>query len=110
MDGNRILMTCIRNSGLCLCPRCKILKSKVHLLGTKSDRKARTTLARSDDLAHRQLVSTARDFIYKKNFDIDSAPVKRLLKAQSLVPTFVSYRPLEELLPLTSFSLIECLF
>jgi hypothetical protein len=63
--------------------------TKVHLLGTKNDRKARQKLARSDDQTHQSLISTARKAIYENNFDVDSAMVERMLKPQSLVPTSV---------------------
>ena len=86
----RILMATIRNMGLCPCPRCTIPLSKVHLLGTKSDRKARTVLARLDNQQRKNLVSASREAIYGQNFDIDSAAVERMLKPQSLVPTSVS--------------------
>src|ERR1700722_20155415 len=88
----RILMATIRNLGLCPCPRCTTLLSQVHLLGTKSSRQARTSLARLDDPQRRNLLSAAREAIYKQNYDIDSAAVERMLKPSSLVPTSVRYR------------------
>jgi hypothetical protein len=49
----------------------------------------RETLARVDDLDCRHRVAVARDLIYEKNYAVDSAAVKRLLKEDSLVPTAV---------------------
>jgi hypothetical protein len=93
----RILMACIRNRGLCLCPRCTTPLPMVHLVGTKRDRKARTSLARVDDCQHRRIVSTARNFIYQRNYGVDSKAVERLLKPLSLVPTSVRIWLLQEL-------------
>jgi len=90
-------MATIRNKGYCPCPRCTIPLSKVHLIGTKSDRKARAALVRVDDDRHRNLISAARKAIYQQNYDVDSAAVERMLKPQSLVPTSVSDEPLHEL-------------
>jgi hypothetical protein len=58
-------------------------------MGMKSDRKARTKLARTDDDGYKRLISSARNAIYQQHFDVDSAIVERLLKSQSLVPTKV---------------------
>jgi hypothetical protein len=86
----RILMACIRSMGECPCPRCITPKSMVHWIGTEKDRHNRIKLARVDDLPHRFKISQARNAIYQGNyFAIDSAPVERLLKPQSLVPTTV---------------------
>lgn len=90
----RVLMSSIRNLGGCPCPRCKILLSDVHLLGTKVDRRKRITLAREDDENRRSAVGRARSAIYepdpKKCLAVDSAYVERQLKPESLVPTSVS--------------------
>ena len=83
-------MATIRNLGHCPCPRCTTPLSRVHLLGTKNDRQARTSLARVDDNQYRSRLSTARQAIYKQNYDVDSAAVARMLKPWSLVPTSVS--------------------
>jgi hypothetical protein len=85
-------MSCIRNRGLCPCPRCATALSRMHLLGMKRDRNARNSMARVDDDKFRHLVSSARKAIYENNFDVDSAPVERMMKPRSLVPTVVSIR------------------
>jgi Zn-finger nucleic acid-binding protein len=86
-------MSCIRNMGMCLCPRCTTPKSMVHLLGMKRDRSARNKLVRVDNHELQHLISSARRAIYERNFDVDSAPVERMMKPQSLVPTVVSFEP-----------------
>ena len=62
---------------------------RLHNLGMSRDRQQRTTLARSD-ASRSQLVSTARSFIYEKNYGTDSTAVESLLKPNSWVPTSVS--------------------
>jgi hypothetical protein len=86
----RILLANIRNLGGCPCPRCTIPLSSVPLVGTKRDRNDRIKLARVDDPRYRKLVSQARRAIYQQNFAVDSAPVERMLKPESFVPTSVS--------------------
>jgi hypothetical protein len=76
--------------GACPCPRCLIPKDRIHLVGTKRDTKQRTTLARIDNLQRQAKVSAAREMIYESNWAVDSAPVQRVLKPESLVPTEVS--------------------
>jgi hypothetical protein len=58
-------------------------------MGMVQDMKQRGTLARVDDAARRAKVASAWDIIYKKNYAVDSAPVERVLKEQSLVPNSV---------------------
>jgi hypothetical protein len=49
----------------------------------------RTTLARVDNLQSQSKITAAREMIYGQNWAVDSAPVQRLLKPESLVPTEV---------------------
>jgi hypothetical protein len=76
----------------------------------KSDRKARTQLARVDDDEHKRLISSARNAIYQQNFDVDSAAVERLLKPQSLVPTKVKNLLFQIAIQLILSVYTECLF
>jgi hypothetical protein len=62
----------------------------VNMVGAVSDRQARQELRRADDARRREVVSMAREAIYKRNFAVDSAYVERQLKDESLVPSFVS--------------------
>jgi hypothetical protein len=50
----------------------------------------RKSLARVDNKARRHDVKAARDNIYKKNYAVNSASVKTILKEQSLVPIAAS--------------------
>jgi hypothetical protein len=55
----------------------------------KRDMAQRVSLARTDDLSHQSKVTAARNLIYDRNYAVDSAPVERLLKDESLVPATV---------------------
>jgi hypothetical protein len=90
-SASRILIATIRDNGLCPCPRCLVPKNDIDRLGYMQDAKNRITMART---YIRHLVVHARDFIYKMGYGLDSAPVKRLLKPRSLVPTLVGQIPL----------------
>jgi hypothetical protein len=87
----RVLLACIRNLGGCPCPRCAMPLSRVHLVGTKRDRRDRIKLLRVDDDARRFDVSQARNYIYHHNHAVNSAGVERILKPLSLVPTTVNH-------------------
>ena len=85
--------------------------SKVHLVGTKRDRKDHLKLQRSDDDKRQFLVSTARKAIYEgKNYGITSAYVERLLQAESLVPTTVILFPFFHALQCSAWRRSECIF
>jgi hypothetical protein len=58
-------------------------------MGMSLDRQQRATLER-DNERKRVMVSSARKLIYEDNYAVSSAPVERLLKPQSWVPTSVS--------------------
>jgi hypothetical protein len=57
-------------------------------MGKPQDRRQRETLAR-DDERRQNIVGTARELIYDKNLAVGSAPVERILKPHSWVPTSV---------------------
>lgn len=89
-------MVSIRNKGDCPCPRCKILLSSVHLVGTKQDRNNREKLARKDDVNRQWAVKRAREAIYRepgktklKPVIVNGVFVESRLKEDSLVPTLV---------------------
>jgi hypothetical protein len=82
----RVLISTIRNKGLCPCPRCFILKTEIYKLGQKLDARCRIAQART---YLGDIITTARDFIYKQGYGVTSAAVERLLKEKSWVPTRV---------------------
>jgi hypothetical protein len=85
----RILLTSIRNRGICPCPRCYTPLSQLHNLGTAQDRRQRVSLARLDNNQRRSKVTAARKLIYSSNYAVDSAAIQRLLKDKSWTPTIV---------------------
>ncbi|KAG6905700.1 hypothetical protein DXG01_001205 [Tephrocybe rancida] len=88
----KVLMSTIRQLGGCPCPRCKMPKKKLHLIGTDEDMAFRIQSERRDDDDRRQKVTRARTSIYgSSNFAVDSAPVERELKPESLVPTLNAF-------------------
>lgn len=85
----RIIVATIRNLGLSPCPRCLVKKEDICKLGTDQDSRARERLRRIDDDARNRKVDTARGLIYDSHKAVDSVPVDRILKEDSLVPTQV---------------------
>lgn len=106
----RVMISCIRNGGICFCPRCLIPRLRVQNLGMKLDMKQRQTLARVGDESTRRLIQRARDIIYKKNYAVDTDAVEAILKGQSLVPTLVSLKILSSNHHLTTSSTAECVY
>ena len=80
----------IKNRGKCPCPRCLIPKERFSNLGSRQDKRQRSTLARVDDNSRRAKVDGARRLIYEKHYALDGNAVNGLLQAQSLVPTKVN--------------------
>jgi hypothetical protein len=68
-------------------------------MGKVQDAKRRKALVRMDDEERRYKVNLARDFIYNRNFLVNSTVVERILKGQSLVPNIVSISYLSTLKP-----------
>lgn len=62
------------------------------------DMQQRETLCRMNDEVNRSIISKAREYIYKKNYAVNSQVVEDLLKEQSLVPTVVSVGRTSQLL------------
>jgi hypothetical protein len=85
--AHRVLIAAVRDKGLCPCPRCLVPKAKVDKIGYLQDSRDRIKKARS--YSH-DLITRARDFVYKLGFNVKSAAIDRLLKSTSLVPTYVS--------------------
>jgi len=85
-------MSCLRYLALCPCPRCLLLKSKISLIGSKTDTKMRVMLVRKDSEARQQKVEKARHLIFEKGIAITSKKIEEMLQPQSLTPTRVSAR------------------
>lgn len=85
--NKRILLATIRDKGLCPCPRCLVLKSKLDRLGLCRDMSTRINKFR-EFMADR--VASARRAIYSLAKSIHSTAVENLLKEFSGIPTLVS--------------------
>ena len=85
---NRILATCIRNRGLCPCPRCMTELINVHMMGTKEDLSRRMKL-RTDDSHRRAKVEKSLKIIYEEGLRVDTDKVEKLLQPESWVPVHV---------------------
>ncbi|KAH7917705.1 hypothetical protein BV22DRAFT_1025919 [Leucogyrophana mollusca] len=83
----KILIATIRNLGGCPCPRCLIPMARVSDIGKERDMLQRTLLARTDNEEYRRKITSARKFIYEKNYAVNYAKVEELLKPESLLPT-----------------------
>ncbi len=85
-----MLMTSLRYLALCPCPRCLLLKSRIPLIGSKTDLKQRLKLARVDTIARRRKIERARGLLFQQGVNITSKRIEDLLQSESLVPTWVS--------------------
>ncbi|TEB23729.1 hypothetical protein FA13DRAFT_1797775 [Coprinellus micaceus] len=80
----KVLLATIRDKGLCLCPRCLIPQSKLHLMGQALDLRRRATDVRE---FFWEKVRHAREWIYQFGKGIKSKYVEDHLKETSSVPT-----------------------
>jgi hypothetical protein len=69
-----------------------ILKSKIPLIGSKTDVKQRLNLVRVDSEERQRDVEDARRLMFEKGVNITSEKVEKILRPESLVPTRVCYR------------------
>lgn len=103
----RVLIATIRDKGLCPCPRCLVRKSEFDKLSQKLDAHYHITQART---YLGDIITSARNFIYKLGYGIGSAAVERLLKEQSWVPTRVcAYFNIKEVFYLSPVICPECI-
>jgi hypothetical protein len=82
-------MACLRYLSVCPCPRCLLLKSRIPMIGTKTDAKQRIKLARVDSEDRREKIEIARKLMFEGGFNITSSKIEDLLQSTSLVPTRV---------------------
>lgn len=86
---SRTMVACIRNLGNHGCPQDLIHKSQYDLLGVAISRAFVRVGRRTDDITHRELVSSARNLIYQQGAAVHSTAVEAMLFPESLVPTSV---------------------
>ncbi|KIJ27116.1 hypothetical protein M422DRAFT_785011 [Sphaerobolus stellatus SS14] len=83
----KVLLASICNLSGCPCPRCLVKKADVGNLGMKFDMNTRSDKMRTDTEECRDKVDEARKFMYDDGYVVDSDPVDKLLKTNSMVPT-----------------------
>ncbi|KAJ7119214.1 hypothetical protein C8R43DRAFT_901112, partial [Mycena crocata] len=91
----KVLLATIKYFGGCPCPRCFVEKSQISEMGTKADMRRRKNI-RKDTPWYRQLINTARRWIFEKGFLVAGEAVNRILKKQSWVPTRNTFSKLAE--------------
>jgi len=96
-------MACLRYLSLCPCPRCLLLKSRIPMIGTKTDAKQRINLARVDSQDRRHKIELVRRMMFEGGVNITSKRIETILRPTSLVPTRVCCQWLIRLV-LTHFS------
>jgi hypothetical protein len=82
-----MLMACLRYLSLCPCPRCLVLKSRIPMIGSKTDSKQRISLARVDSAGRRKKIEIARKLMFEEGVNITSSKIDNILRPTSLVPT-----------------------
>jgi hypothetical protein len=88
LNNIRVLLATIRDQGICPCPRCLMPKAQFDRMGLKPDTTFRLNHARK---FLSELVTSARNSIYKHARSIGGSTIDRILKPTSSVPTMVSY-------------------
>lgn len=84
-------MACLRYLSLCPCPHCLLLKSRIPMVGTKTDTKQRINLARVDSEDRRNKIDITRKLMFEDGLNITSSKIENLLRPTSLVPTRVCF-------------------
>jgi hypothetical protein len=84
-----MLMACLKYLARCPCPWCLILKSRIPLIGLKTDTKQRIQLACVDSEDRQCKINLVRQMIFDGGINITSQQIKNLLGPTSLVPTQV---------------------
>ena len=85
---SRVLLATIKNLGKHPCPRCLILKTDIHNVGTPAGAQQRKRI-RVDNTSRRQDVEKARKAMFEKGCKITSTQVQSYLSDRSMVPTRV---------------------
>ena len=84
-------MACLRYLALCPWPRCLLLKSRIPMIGTKTDTKQWINLARVDSEDRRDKIERVRKWMFEDGVNITSKRIEEILRPTSLVPTRVCH-------------------
>ncbi|KAG8898963.1 hypothetical protein FRC00_002093 [Tulasnella sp. 408] len=87
----KVIIATLRNLGICLCPRCLIVRHQIRKLGLKADMKLRKVLRRTDTAGRRSSIVKARSFIYERGRGVGTTSVEAILRKESLVPTINAF-------------------
>jgi hypothetical protein len=90
-------MACLRYLSFCPCPRCLLLKSRIPMIGSKTDTKQRIQLARVDSVNRRNMIEVARRLIFEGGVSVNSERIEVILRPTSLVPTRVRFYSISSL-------------
>lgn len=85
----RILLCLIKHLEKCLCPRCLIVKDKVHELRTKPDMRCREPQAHVDFVNQQNNVMMAQDWISNQGYPVDGKVINDLLGTHLLTPNCI---------------------
>ncbi|PBK70762.1 hypothetical protein ARMSODRAFT_1083781 [Armillaria solidipes] len=85
------LLASIKNLGKYLCPRCLILKEKVHEMGTVNDMKRRKGKQRADTERCQWWIEKVRSWIYRDGDVVDGKTVNTILNRESLSSTWNAF-------------------
>ena len=92
---SRILVTCIKFLGVCLCPRCLAKKVAVENMGTPANMEIRRLQIRVDDQSRKDKIAKARKLIFRDGVSVNGVRVQSVLADESLVAVNVCYSSLE---------------
>ena len=84
-------MACLQYLALCPCPRCLVLKSRIPMIGSKTDTKQRVCLAHVDSEDCQKKIEHACKLMFEAGVNITSSKIDDLLQPMSLVPTRVCF-------------------
>ncbi|KAG8767288.1 hypothetical protein FRC12_006324 [Ceratobasidium sp. 428] len=87
----KTMVGCIRTNGAMPSLQSLVLKSDIHKLGTRQDRKTRELNLRIQDSTYLDNVGESRRLMYKEGYVVNSVHVERLLKPDCSVPTISAF-------------------
>jgi hypothetical protein len=84
-----MLIACLRYLALCPYSWCLLLKSRIPIIGTKTDAKQWINLARVDSHHRQKKIELVCRMMFEGGVNITSKRIETILRPTSLVPTWV---------------------
>jgi hypothetical protein len=81
-----MIMTCLRYLSLCPCPWCLVLKSRIPMIGTKTDTRQRIRFARVDSHQRRKKIELARKLMFERGVNVTSEKIENFYGPHLLFP------------------------